>query len=61
MKYTVELGSGFMIYIPSSKMTGSAIQKRIVTQTAWRSHMPIFIFLKMKVGKKLEVYSQTGG
>jgi hypothetical protein len=29
MKYVVEIGSGYMIYIPSFIKTGSAIQKLI--------------------------------
>jgi hypothetical protein len=43
MKYTVEMGLGAMIYIPSFIKIGSAIQKLIVgihrqtdRQTAWR-------------------------
>jgi hypothetical protein len=53
MKYTVEMRSGAMIYIPSFIKIGSGIQKLIVggytgtltqTQTARGSHPPTFIF-----------------
>jgi hypothetical protein len=52
MKYAVEMGSAAMIYIPSFIQIGSGVQKLIRgggytdTQTAWRSHKPIFIFSK---------------
>jgi hypothetical protein len=35
MKYAAEMGSGAMIYIPSFKEIGSAIQKLMRGQTAW--------------------------
>jgi hypothetical protein len=40
MKYTVEMGSGAMMYIPSFVKIGSGIQKLIGgdTQTVWGSH-----------------------
>jgi hypothetical protein len=45
MKYTVEIGSDAMIYIPSLIKFGSDIQKLIReiknTQTGSRSHKPI--------------------
>jgi hypothetical protein len=49
MRYTVEMGSGAMIYIPGFIKIGSGIQKLIRggltdTQTAWRSHKPTFFF-----------------
>jgi hypothetical protein len=50
MKYAVEMGSGALIYIPSSINIGSGIQKLIRAgrftdiQTAWRSRKPTFIF-----------------
>jgi hypothetical protein len=49
MKYTVEMGSCAMIYIPSFIQIGSAMPKSIEgmhrhTQTAWRSHKPTSIF-----------------
>jgi hypothetical protein len=46
MKYTVDMGSGGMIYIPISIKIGSGIQKLIGgggftdTQTTCRSHEP---------------------
>jgi hypothetical protein len=51
MKYSVEMGSGAMIYIPSFIKIGSGIQKSIKgrftdTETALRSHKPTFIFSK---------------
>jgi hypothetical protein len=60
MKYAIEMGSGAMIYIPSSINIGSGIQKLIGargfrdTQTEWRSHKPtlIFFFKIRKVGFK---------
>jgi hypothetical protein len=58
MKHAVEMGSGALIYIPSFINIGSVIQKLImggggnsrdtVTQTAWRSHKPTFIFFQNK-------------
>jgi hypothetical protein len=39
MKYAVEMGSGAMMYIPTSIQTGSAIQElrgERGTQSAWR-------------------------
>jgi hypothetical protein len=46
MKYTIEMGSGPMMYIPSFMKIGSAIQKMIErdAQTAWSAHKPTFIF-----------------
>jgi hypothetical protein len=48
MKYSVEMGSCVMIYIPSFIKIGSGIQKvmggYLDTQTAWRLHKPSFIF-----------------
>jgi hypothetical protein len=46
MKYTVEMGSEAMTFIPSFIMIGSGIQKLIGedTQTAWGSHKPTFYF-----------------
>jgi hypothetical protein len=42
MKYTVEMGLGAMIYLPSFLKSGSGIQKLIGVfterQTAWISH-----------------------
>jgi hypothetical protein len=44
MKYTVLMGSGAMIYIPSFIKIGSGIQKLIGgrgdSQAAWRLHKP---------------------
>jgi hypothetical protein len=55
MKYTAEMDSGAMMYVPRFIKMDSAIQKLIggihrntETQTAWRSHQPIFIFQNMK-------------
>jgi hypothetical protein len=57
MKYTAEMGSGAMIYIPSSINIGSGIQKLIArdsdTQTAWRWHKPTL--RKVKRGKVVPV------
>jgi hypothetical protein len=54
MKYTIETGSGAVLYIPSFIQIGSGIQKLIrgiYTQTGWRSHKPTFIFFEIrKVG-----------
>jgi hypothetical protein len=49
MNCAIQIGSGAMIYIRSFIKIGSAIQKLIVgdTQTAWRFHMPTFIFSKL--------------
>jgi hypothetical protein len=49
MKYSVEMGSGAMIYIPSFIKIGSGIQKLIGgshRHTAWRSHKLVFMFSK---------------
>jgi hypothetical protein len=50
MKYTVEMGSGAMIYVPSFLKIGSGIQKLLTgdsqTHTAWKLHKPTFIFSK---------------
>jgi hypothetical protein len=57
MKYAVEIGSGCHD-IPSLIKTGSGILKLIGvdSQTAWRSHNPLFIFVKIrKAGKKIYV------
>jgi hypothetical protein len=56
MKYTVEKGSGVMIYIPSFIKIDSAFQKLIWwgyadKQTTWRSHKPAIIFFLKKKGK----------
>jgi hypothetical protein len=43
MKYALEMGSGAMIYIPSSIKVGLRIQKLMaggVTETRWRLHKP---------------------
>jgi hypothetical protein len=42
MKYTVQLGSGAVAYIPLFIKIGSGIHKLIKgdTQTAWRLHIP---------------------
>jgi hypothetical protein len=45
MKYTIEMGSGAMIHIPSYIKIGSG-GGYADTQTAWRSHKPTFIFSK---------------
>jgi hypothetical protein len=54
MKYTAEMASGVMIYIPCSIKNGSGIQKLTGgftdTQTAWRSHKPTS-FLQNKENK----------
>jgi hypothetical protein len=60
--YTVEMGSGAMIYIPSFIKICSGIQKLIRgergdSQTAWRSHKPTFIYLFSKYGKLAEKIS----
>jgi hypothetical protein len=52
MKYTVEMGSGTMIYVPSfikidsgiRKLTGGVGGVRIHRQAAWRLHKPTVIF-----------------
>jgi hypothetical protein len=51
MKYAVETRLGVMTYIPSFIMIGSDILMLIArinrhTHRAWRSHNPIFIFLR---------------
>jgi hypothetical protein len=52
MKSSVQIGSGAMIYsyIPSFIKISSVIQnfnwRDTKTQTGWRLHKPIFIFLK---------------
>jgi hypothetical protein len=49
MQYTVETGSGVMIYIPIFMKTSSGIQTLMGgggytdTRVAWRSHKPTFI------------------
>jgi hypothetical protein len=49
-QHAVEMGSGVMIYMPSSVMIDSGIQKLINggSQTAWCLHKPTFIFFKMR-------------
>jgi hypothetical protein len=50
MKYSVEIGSGAMIYIPSFTKFGSATQKFMGGNTdtwrAWRCHKTTFILQK---------------
>jgi hypothetical protein len=61
MKYAVEMGSGAMIYIPSSIKIGSAIQKLVGgdtqtdTQTAWWLHKPTSIFLNKE--SRIKIWS----
>jgi hypothetical protein len=47
MKYTVDMGSGTMIYIPHFIKIGSGTQKLMEgytdTQTGWRSHKSNFV------------------
>jgi hypothetical protein len=55
MKYAIEIDSDAVIYIPRFIKFVSGIQKLLGgdtstdtdTQTAWRSHKPTFIFLKL--------------
>jgi hypothetical protein len=61
MKYTVDMGSGAMTYIPSFVKIGSAIQELmwggyIDTQTAWTSHKDTLIFCQNKESI-LKIYS----
>jgi hypothetical protein len=47
MKYTIQMGSGAMIFVPSFTKIGSGIEEMIdVTQTGWRLHKPTLIFFK---------------
>jgi hypothetical protein len=53
VKCVVEVGSGAVTYVPNFINIGSGIQKfiRWDSQTAWGSHKPTFISLKIrKVG-----------
>jgi hypothetical protein len=66
MNYTVEIGSGVMIYIQSFVMIGLAIQKLIRgiysdTQIARRSHKPALFFqnnesrIKISIEEKKDI------
>jgi hypothetical protein len=52
MKYSVEMASGALIYIPNFIRIVLSIQKLIRADTqahrAWRSHKPTFLFFKIK-------------
>jgi hypothetical protein len=59
MNYEVEMESGVMLYIPSLIKIDSVIQE--LTQTAWRSHKPTFIFLNKEVRLKRTVTQLNKG